>query len=86
MLGAFAIIEDDGGTCLNLNLDEEAADFRIEGLNAKRVALAMLRKYPAKVLYVESGRRVRLIAAVKARKSACKVLEMLSKVERITAK
>ena len=29
---------------------------------------------------------VRLLAAVKARKSACKVLEMPSKVERITAK
>jgi len=48
--------------------------------------LVMLGKYPAKVLYVESGRRVRLLVAVKARKSACKVLEMLSKVERITAK
>ena len=69
----FAIIEDDGGISLkvwlrkslrNLNPNEDA-DFRIKGLNAKKVALAMLRKYPAKVLYVEGRRRERKVHGFK---------------------
>ena len=93
MTGTLAIIEDDGGTHLKVwvrrsprNFNEDAPDFKIKGLNAKMVALAMLKRYPAKILYVKSRRRVKLLAAVKARKSTCKALEMLSKADRITKK
>ena len=43
----------------------EDADFRIEGLNAKGVTLTMIRKYPAKVLYVEGRRRERKVHSFK---------------------
>lgn len=91
----FAILEDDGSTCLkvwvgkslrSVNINVNAPDIRVENSNAKKVALAMLRRYPAKVLYIEHQRGARLLVAVKVRKSTCKALKVLSIAEGITAK
>jgi hypothetical protein len=91
----FAILEDDGSTCLKVwivksprrvTININASDIRIENSKAKKVALAMLTRYPAKVLYIEHRRGARLLVAVKVRKSTCKALEVLSRAEGITAK
>jgi len=68
----FAVLENAGRASLNvwirrslrcLTFDGSPPDFTIKGVNAKRVALAMLRRYPAKVLL---GRRsARLMVVVK---------------------
>jgi hypothetical protein len=88
----FVILEDAGRASLNvwirrslrgLTFDGSPPDFTIEGVNAKRVALAMLRRYPAKVLLGQ--RSARLMVAVKVRRSTCDALKLLSTAENITA-
>jgi hypothetical protein len=52
-------------------------------VNAKRVALAMLRRYPAKVF--PSQKSARLLVAVKVRRSTCDALKLLSMAGHLTA-
>lgn len=88
----FVILEDAGGASLNvwmgrslrgLTFDEHPPDLAIKGVNAKRVALAMLRRYQAKVF--PGGKSARLMAAVKVRRSTCDALRLLSAAGHITA-
>ena len=88
----FVILEDAGSASLNvwirgslrgLTFDGNPADFTIKGVNAKRVALAMLRRYPAKVFLDQKS--ARLMVAVKVRRSTCDGLKLLSMAENITA-
>jgi hypothetical protein len=87
----FVILEDAGSASLNvwirrslrgLTFDGDPQDFTIKGVNAKRVALAMLRRYPAKVF---PGGSARLMVAVKVRRSTCDALKLLSTAGHITA-
>ena len=89
---AFAILEDAGSASLNvwvrrslrgLTLDGDPPDFTIKGVNAKRVALAMLRRCPAKVF--PDKKSARLVVAVKVRRSTCDALKLLSAAGHITA-
>jgi hypothetical protein len=90
----FAILEEAGNTSLNiwirkslrsLKLEGNPPDFTIGSLNAKRVAVAMLKRYPAKVFPGESQKSTRLLVAVKVRRSTCDALKLLSVAGRITA-
>ena len=92
MFVTFVVLEDAGGASLNvwirrslrsLTFDEHPPDFAIKGVNAKRVALAMLRRYPAKVF--PGGRPARFMVAVKVRCSTCDALRLLSTAGHITA-
>ena len=58
-------------------------DLIISLSNAKKVALAMLRSYPAKIVAYESGGKAHLLVAVKVRESTLKALKALSTAERI---
>jgi hypothetical protein len=88
----FVVLEDAGSASLNvwirrslrcLTFDGSPPDFTIKGVNAKRVALAMLRRYPAKVF--PGQRSARLMVAVKVRRLTCDALKLLSTAENITA-
>jgi hypothetical protein len=88
----FVILEDAGNASLNvwlrrplrgLMLEEDPPDFTIKGVNAKRGALAMMRRYPAKVFPGQKSARLRI--AVKVRRSTCDALKLLSTAEHITA-
>lgn len=68
----------------NLRIDLELPDLIVGSPTMKKVALAMLRHYPAKVLALEEGRAVHLLVAVKVRKSALKALKALSAAEPIS--
>jgi len=90
----FVILEDAGSTSLNiwirrslrsLRFDGNYPDFTIESVNAKRVALAMLKRYPAKVFLGGGRRSARLMVAVKVQRSTCNALKLLSAAGRITA-
>jgi hypothetical protein len=85
------ILEDAGSTSLNVWVRrslrslrlEEPPDFTIKGVNAKKVALAMLKRYPAKVFPCEKSSR--LLVAVKVRRSTCDALKLLSMAEHVTS-
>jgi hypothetical protein len=88
----FVILEDAGSASLNvwirrslrgLTFDGNPPDFTIKGANAKRVALAMLRRYLAKVFLGQKS--ARLMVAVKVRRSTCDALKLLSRAENITS-
>jgi hypothetical protein len=88
----FVVLEDAGSASLNvwirrslrgLTFDGSPPDFTIKGVNAKRVALAMLRRYPAKVFLGQKS--ARLMVAVKVRRSTCDALKLLSMAENITS-
>jgi len=67
----------------NLRIDLDLPDLTVCSPTMKKVALAMLRHYPAKVLALEEGRAVHLLVAVKVQKSALKALKALSAAEPI---
>jgi hypothetical protein len=89
----FMVLEDAGGARLkvwmrkslrNLRIDVETPEFEIKCLNAKRVALVMLRRYPARFVVAEEGKAVHLLVAVKVNASAYRALKALSGVEHMT--
>lgn len=68
-----------------LEINHDFPDLAIGSANAKKVALAMLRHYPAKVLANERGSKTSLIVAVKVRASTIEALKALTRAERITS-
>lgn len=70
----------------NLEISLDSPDLTISLSNAKKVALAMLKPYRAKVVAVEDGRAAHLLVAVKVRKSTLMALKVLSTAERITGR
>ncbi|MGB9672345.1 MAG: hypothetical protein ACPLZY_04285, partial [Candidatus Norongarragalinales archaeon] len=90
----FVVSEETGGASLNvwigrslrsLKFDGNHPDFTIGSVNAKMVALAMLKRYPAKVFHGGGRRSARLMVVVKVRRSTCEALKLLSVAGRITA-
>jgi len=65
----------------NLHINLHAPDILISFSNAKKIALAMLKRYPAKVVAFEEARTARLLVAVKVRGSALRALRALSTSE-----
>ncbi len=70
----------------NLDVNIDSPDISINCISAKRVALKMLKPYPARVVPMEMGGKARLLVAVKVHNSTVKALKALSNVERITGR
>lgn len=93
MFSTFVVLEEAGSASLNvwvgrslrsLKFDGNHPDFTIGSVNAKMVALAMLKRYP-EVFHGGGRRSARLMVAVKVRRSTCEALKLLSTSGRITA-
>jgi len=80
------ILEDDGNrlklwvrkSLRNLHINLDAPDIIISFSKVKKIALAMLKPCPAKVVAFEEGRTIHLLVAVKVRESVLKALRALS--------
>lgn len=86
------VLEDSGknlkvwkrNSIRKLELNSDFPDLTINSSNAKKVALAMLKHYPAKVVAYEEGVKPRLLVAVEVRTSTFEALKALTRVKRIT--
>jgi len=92
----FVILDDAGRySMLNVWLQTSLENFKppepnlkIEGVNAKRVTLALLQHFPARILPVESpgGKGVWLFLAVEVSEKECEAVRALSKADLIRKK
>jgi len=86
------VVLDDAGRYSSLNVwlrrsvenfKPPEPDLKIQGVNAKRVTLALLKPFPARILPVESpsGKGVWLFLAVEVSEIECEAVKALSKAD-----